>query len=285
MLDKRISESFDRKLREINCKSAGSILESAHTLNEEDLDEMALYDLQPEHDSRSSFYNKAIVDIDNNTGDKTLYSYHTPVAKISKSGELELLPKWNSSNTTLRHVKEFLRQNGFKADSLKQITKDYLSESVEEPDVASFVEEIKLAVDPEDIDTHESDLYVKVSPKVTEILKKYNMLDNPLLSKFIDEIDHEEWYEIPFGNLGKRIEKEELDEELDEDTKKEVEVELEDILKRNPEKHSFDADTEEVKYYVVKLLKDKGYKTETSGNDNYKPNKYHVEYWKEEVEE
>lgn len=232
MLDKRISESFDRKLREINCKSADSILESVHSLNEEDLDEMALYGLQPEYDNRSSFYNKAIVDIDNNTGDKTLYSYHTPVAKISKSGELELLPKWNSSNTTLRHVKEFLRQNGFKADSLKQITKDYLSESAGEPDVASFVEEIKLVVDPEDIDTHESDIYVKVSPKVTEILKKYNMLDNPLLSKFIDEIDHEEWYEIPFGNLGKRIKKKELEEATNSDK-----------VRKALSKHGIDLDT------------------------------------------
>ena len=30
------------------------------------------------------------------------------------------------SATTLRHIKEFLKQNGFKADSKSQIEKDYL---------------------------------------------------------------------------------------------------------------------------------------------------------------
>lgn len=94
-----------------------------------DLKEMSLYGLQPEHDSRNSFYNKATVDINDETGEKTLYSYNTPVVKITKEKEVELLPKWDSSATTLRHVKEFLKQNGLSAESLKQIRQDYLKES------------------------------------------------------------------------------------------------------------------------------------------------------------
>lgn len=93
------------------------------------LKEMSLYDLRTQHDSRASFHNKAIVDINDENGEKTLYSYNTPVVKLTKEKEIKLLPKWDSSATTLRHVKEFLKQNGFKADSLKQIRQDYLKES------------------------------------------------------------------------------------------------------------------------------------------------------------
>lgn len=74
-----------------------------------------------------------------------------------------------------------------------------------EPDVAGFVQEIKQVLKPEDIDTYESDLYVRVSPEARRLLRKYNMLNNPLLSTFVDEIDHDRWYDIPFGNLGNQL--------------------------------------------------------------------------------
>ena len=80
------------------------------------------YDMRPQYDSRQSFYGKARVDDDG--GELTLYSYNTPVAKIS-GGKVQLLPKWDLSQTTLRHVKEFLRQNGFEAVSLAQMRRDY----------------------------------------------------------------------------------------------------------------------------------------------------------------
>lgn len=48
----------------------------------------------------------------------------------------------------------------------------------------------------EDIDHHYSDLYVRKTPKSTEIINK---LDNKsLLSTFVDNIDKEVWYELPF---------------------------------------------------------------------------------------
>ena len=91
--------------------------------------------LKPIYDNRQSFYNKAIVTIDsvlwgndheiNATGEKHLYSYNTHVAYVDNENKPHLLPFWNFSATTLRHVKEFLRQNGFAADSKKQIEKDY----------------------------------------------------------------------------------------------------------------------------------------------------------------
>lgn len=87
------------------------------------LKESPVYDMSPQYDARKSFYGKARVD---DTGDeKTLYSYNTPVARISGE-KVELLPRWDESQTTLRHVKEFLKQNGFEASSLAQLRKTYL---------------------------------------------------------------------------------------------------------------------------------------------------------------
>jgi len=78
--------------------------------------------LQPQHDSRASFYNKAEFD------DDKLYSYGTLVAEIV-DGKPVLYPDWDYSQTTIRHVREFLRQHGFTADSKAQIAKDYLTNS------------------------------------------------------------------------------------------------------------------------------------------------------------
>jgi len=83
--------------------------------------------LEPEYDSRKSFYKKAYVD-EKDDGTKVLYSYGTPVCRI-KDGKATLLRKgylgWASSQTTLRHVKEFLKQNGFEAGSINDLRKNY----------------------------------------------------------------------------------------------------------------------------------------------------------------
>lgn len=80
--------------------------------------------LEPRYDSRKSFYGKAHV-VDDSDGSQILYSYDTPVCKINSRGEVELLAQWDSSQTTLRHVKEFLQQNGFKVGSKSQIASMY----------------------------------------------------------------------------------------------------------------------------------------------------------------
>ncbi len=79
------------------------------------------YYLIPEYDTRASFYNKARVCLD--SGIKTLYSYETKVCYI-KDGVAVVLGVW--SGTTTRHIKGFLKQNGFKAENKNQILKDYL---------------------------------------------------------------------------------------------------------------------------------------------------------------
>ena len=83
---------------------------------------MARSYLQPEYDSRASFYNKA------ETDDDKLYSYGTLVAEII-DGKPVLYDDWDYSQTTIRHVREFLRQHGFNAESKSQIARDYLTNS------------------------------------------------------------------------------------------------------------------------------------------------------------
>ncbi len=77
--------------------------------------------LEPKNDARKSFYNKAVED-----GDK-LYSYGTLVAEI-KDGQPIVYNV--QSQTTLRHVKEWLLQKGFTAINKKQIIKDYGSDDI-----------------------------------------------------------------------------------------------------------------------------------------------------------
>lgn len=112
---------------------------------------MQRYELSTNYDSRASFYGKATVQVQehgdstcpvyfydkvlpNEKGDcslcdtpfnsevKTLVSYVTEVATIAGD---KARVRGTYSNTTLRHIKEFLLQNGFKADNSKQILADY----------------------------------------------------------------------------------------------------------------------------------------------------------------
>ena len=85
---------------------------------------MRQYNLEPRYDSRKSFYGKAVV----KTEDEkvfTLYSYNTKVCEIDN----DTVRLYNVANlfssTTLRHIKEFLKQHDFKADSKAQIRNDY----------------------------------------------------------------------------------------------------------------------------------------------------------------
>ena len=82
------------------------------------------YELIPQFDSSQSFYRMAMVSVFDNG--LLLRSYGTLVAEIdTETNEVELYNYWDASQTTLRHVKEFLRQNGFKAETKAQIKADY----------------------------------------------------------------------------------------------------------------------------------------------------------------
>ena len=82
--------------------------------------------------ARKSFYGKALVNVSRDGGYfATLTSYGTPVARVELPDNtlhyrVTLLDDWDCSATTLRHVREFLKQHGFKADSKNQIQQDYM---------------------------------------------------------------------------------------------------------------------------------------------------------------
>ena len=95
---------------------------------------MVQYELSPKYDRAKSFYGKAVVVEEYNS--VSLISYNSCICQISKVGCDDVRVKiynvtdyyGNSltfSNTSLRHLKEFLLQNGLRAESKSQICKDY----------------------------------------------------------------------------------------------------------------------------------------------------------------
>ena len=111
-----------------------------------ELKEEPVVDLEPDYDSRKSFYGKARVDV-RPDGTQVLWSYNTPVCMI-KDGKATLLKKgylgWASSQTTLRHVKEFLKQNGFEAGSINDLRKKYEVKQYDESLQESKINESEL---------------------------------------------------------------------------------------------------------------------------------------------
>lgn len=87
-----------------------------------------LYELTPIYDRAKSFYKKANVYRDDN-GNLLLMSYTTIVAKIidaimTEDNEAKVEVYGYYSKTTARHINEFLKQNGFKTMSKKQMEGD-----------------------------------------------------------------------------------------------------------------------------------------------------------------
>lgn len=92
------------------------------------------FELCPEYDSAKSFYGKARVTFmgDDAGGTVQLISYETPIVMLylTSKGDVGGL-FWihrhpaDLSNTTWRHIREFFRQNGLKADSKAQCLRDY----------------------------------------------------------------------------------------------------------------------------------------------------------------
>lgn len=114
---------------------------------EEGLNEGAL---EPEYSGRKSFYGKAHVN-DSDGGGKTLRSYETDIMTI-KDGKIKMLcqPE-HLTQTTLRHIREFLQQNGMEPLTKKQlvdlISKEGMTESAK----------VKLTEAPEDISEEEQE--------------------------------------------------------------------------------------------------------------------------------
>lgn len=84
---------------------------------------MTTYELEPKYDNAKSFYGKATVTELDALNSILLRSYNTKVAKIKDN---KAIVYGTYSMTTLRHIKEFLRQNGFEVISKKQIEEEYM---------------------------------------------------------------------------------------------------------------------------------------------------------------
>ncbi len=78
-------------------------------------------ELKPIYDRRKSFYKKAFVVREGN-GIIKLISYTTEVARI-ENGKLHINGTYSA--TTLRHLKEFASQMGFKSGSKAELVKMY----------------------------------------------------------------------------------------------------------------------------------------------------------------
>lgn len=112
--------------------------------------------LDTQYDSRASFYNKARISDDGNT----LYSYETKVMEIKDGKPCLTIGTDLLSQTTLRHIKEFLKQKGFVAESKSQIIRDYscMAESLRE------AKALKKSVD----DLTDEEIYNLVYAKLAE---------------------------------------------------------------------------------------------------------------------
>ena len=78
-------------------------------------------ELKPKYENVKSFYRKAYIKEEDNK--IILISYTTEVLILEDNKKP--IVKNTHSNTTLRHIKEFLKQYGFKAENKRQILKDY----------------------------------------------------------------------------------------------------------------------------------------------------------------
>lgn len=87
---------------------------------------MEIYELMARYDARQSFYGKAkVIELSNKTA---LKSYDTIVAVI-KDGKP--MVRGDYSQTTTRHIKEFLKQNGFWVETKKDIMKFFVDDETE----------------------------------------------------------------------------------------------------------------------------------------------------------
>ena len=151
--------------------------------DDEVLTEAPVYDLRPEHDNRKSFYGKVQVD-ERADGTKVLYSYNTPVAMI-KDGKVTLGKNWRFSPTTLRHVKEFLKQNGFEAGTSAEIADKYeigIVESLED-DEEEFEASIEFRkVSPEE---YLKAFHIEVNEDVLDDIRTYTDLADIIDTSYI----------------------------------------------------------------------------------------------------
>lgn len=121
---------------------------------------------------------------------KTMKALYNKLPKDKK-------PEWltmDDINNYEKEMKEVLK--------MKSKTESYKDTEVT---VGNIKELAHRLLNPEDIDTYKSDLYLKVSEKSTELINKLKNKNSGLLSKFRSPKDGNMWYDIPFANMQEYI--------------------------------------------------------------------------------
>ncbi len=86
------------------------------------------YYLEPEYDSRQSFYRKAIVRTKGTISELISYSTHVATIDMSKEGNERCEIHGFYSPTTTRHIKDFIYQAGLKVGSTNELWEMYTVE-------------------------------------------------------------------------------------------------------------------------------------------------------------
>lgn len=132
---------------------------------------------------------------------------------------------------------DFDFENRFKetASLLKDFSEIYESDT-NEVTAGNIKQKAQEVLPAEDIETHDGDLYLKVSDKSTELVNKMKDKDSGLLKKFKSEKDGQMWYDIPFANMEDDY-KGKVNEEatvLVNDTSKEPDFQITDVTVLEP---------------------------------------------------
>lgn len=77
-------------------------------------------------------------------------------------------------------------------------TERQMADATEEVTPDNICELAMKLLPPEDIDHHETDLYIRKTPESTKLINKMKYKDSGLLTTFVDNIDHAVWYDLPF---------------------------------------------------------------------------------------
>ena len=93
-----------------------------------------------------NFYNKNQFIILGDKGEIEFQSYNSRVARIDKSGTLELSTRWDYSKTTLKHLYLFLKEYLYNLDSFIQddIKKILLYSKNKKKDIQRLIDEERI---------------------------------------------------------------------------------------------------------------------------------------------
>lgn len=132
---------------------------------------------------------------------------------------------------------DFDFENRFKetASLLKDFSEIYESDT-NEVTAGNIKQKAQEILPAEDIETHDGDLYLKVSDKSTELVNKMKDKDSGLLKTFKSEKDGQMWYDIPFANMEDDY-KDKVNEEATvfvNDTAKELDFQITDVTVLEP---------------------------------------------------